>query len=145
MCSRHSRELKTDFQILKFAFDVNDVNYSTKFQLRKRLSLIEPFSALSKTWGVTGRGSTALISLSAASQPSSRDDVFTTFAGGKRRVSSAALRSFFVTSARRVFLFGTIAATAGGYFRNNDRTHTRQRQTRARREDRQRAALPAAL
>lgn len=51
-------------------------------------------------------------------------------------MSSAALRSFFVTSARRVFLFGTIAATAGGYFRNNDRTHTRPRQTRARREDR---------
>lgn len=51
-------------------------------------------------------------------------------------MSSTALRSFFVTSARRVFLFGTIAVAAGGYFRNNDRTHTRPRQTRARREDR---------
>lgn len=76
-------------------------------------------------------------SLPASSQPSSRDDVFTTFAGGSvERVSSTALRSFFVTSARRVFLFGTIAVAAGGYFRNNDRTHTRPRQTRARREDR---------
>jgi len=132
----HSRELKTDFQILKFVFDVNDVNNSTKFRLPKRLSLIEPFSALLKTLGCHGEG----IPSSFPFPPLRNPPRVTTCSRHSREGASRECRhctsQLFRDFRPAHFSLRNHRGDGGGYSHNNDRTYTRPRLTHVRREDR---------